>query len=55
MLIAAGVAAYLHLHERWDWRILVPSLLILAGLLILASRSGAIPEPRRRIRNDRIE
>lgn len=55
MLIAAGVAAYLHLHQGWDWRILVPSLLILAGLLILASRSGTIPPPRRRLRNDRAE
>lgn len=55
ILIAGGVAAYLHQHQGWDWRILVPSLLILAGLLLLASRSGVVPEPRRRIRNDRVE
>lgn len=52
LLIAAGVVLYLHQHEGLDWRILVPSLLIFAGLLLLVSRSGALPEPRRSTRTD---
>ena len=52
VLIAAGVATWLHLHQGWDWRVLVPSLMILAGLLLLVSRSGAIPPPRRPVRTD---
>lgn len=45
LLIAAGVAAYLHQHHGWGWRILIPSMLILAGVLLLIASSGKLPAP----------
>ncbi len=45
LLIAMGVATYLHQHEGWNWRILIPSVLILAGVLLLIAHSGALPGP----------
>ena len=52
LLIAAGIAMYLHQHQGFDWRILVPSMLILAGLLLLVARSGVLPEARRNAKTD---
>ncbi|MDR3410999.1 MAG: hypothetical protein P4L87_08680 [Formivibrio sp.] len=45
LLIAAGVASYLNQHHGLGWRVLIPSLLILAGVLLLIAHSGTLPEP----------
>jgi hypothetical protein len=47
-LIACGIAWAL--HERWrvSWTILVPTLLIVLGLLMLISRRRGIPDRRAR-------
>lgn len=49
LLIAGGAAFYLHQHMQVDWRVLIPALLILTGILLLIARSGRLPEPRRQI------
>jgi hypothetical protein len=49
-LIAAGVAWLLHDRWRASWFVLVPSLLILLGVLMLLARSPRIPEVSRRAR-----
>ncbi len=48
LLIAMGVATYMHQHEGWGWRVLIPAMLILAGVLLLLAHSGRLPEPGRR-------
>lgn len=47
-LIASGIAWAL--HERWrvTWTVLVPTLLILLGVLMLVARRPDIPERRSR-------
>lgn len=45
LLIAAGGAFYLHQHHGLGWRLLIPSMLILSGLLLLVSYSGKLPAP----------
>jgi hypothetical protein len=49
-LIASGIAWAL--HDRWfvTWFVLIPSLLIIVGVLMLVARRGNIPE--RRVRGD---
>lgn len=43
LLIAAGIATLVHQQGQVSWSILIPALLILAGLLLLIGRSGHLP------------
>ena len=43
-LIASGIAWALHEHWRVTWAVLIPSLLILLGVLMLVARRPNIPE-----------
>ncbi|MBK7792786.1 MAG: hypothetical protein IPJ62_09885 [Betaproteobacteria bacterium] len=45
-MIASGLAWMLHDRYRVSWSILIPSLLILLGVLMLAARSPRIPVKR---------
>ena len=47
LLVALGVTWFLHFRIDVQWRFLAPSLFIVTGALMLASRSSSIPESRR--------
>ncbi|MGH7871037.1 MAG: hypothetical protein ACREQO_02330 [Candidatus Binatia bacterium] len=49
-LIASGIAWALHDHWRVTWIVLIPTLLIMLGVLMLIARGASIPE--RRMRRD---
>ena len=46
LLIALGIAWWLHFYYRVHWRYLLPSLVIIVGALMLAARLPRIPERR---------
>jgi|KBSMisStandDraft_5_1062788.scaffolds.fasta_scaffold214008_2 drug/metabolite transporter (DMT)-like permease len=46
MLIAVGGAWLLHDQYRVSWSVLIPTLLILVGVLMLVARSAGIPDRR---------
>lgn len=46
LLIAIGTAWALHDQYRVSWSVLIPSVLILLGVLMLVARSPQIPEKR---------
>ena len=46
LLVAVGVAWFLHFYYGWRWRHLGPGLCIVAGLLMLIARHPSIPEMR---------
>jgi hypothetical protein len=48
ILIASGIAWGLHEEWRVTWSVLLPSLLVVLGLLMLIARRDAIPERRTR-------
>jgi len=43
LLIAIGIAWFLHFHFGYRWRHLGPGLCIVAGILMLIARSDAVP------------
>jgi hypothetical protein len=45
-MIASGIAWALHDRYRVSWSILIPSMLILLGVLMLVARSSRIPVKR---------
>ena len=45
LLIAIGGALFLHQQFTVVWRILIPCLLILCGVLMLIARSGRLADP----------
>jgi hypothetical protein len=47
-LIAAGIAWAVHDRWRVSWLVLLPTLLILLGVLMLVARHPGIPETSRR-------
>jgi hypothetical protein len=47
-LIAVGIAWLLHDQYWVHWRIIVPTMLVLLGLLMLVARSPKIPDRRTR-------
>jgi hypothetical protein len=47
-LIAGGISWVLHEEWRVTWSVLLPSLLVLLGVLMLIARREAIPERRAR-------
>lgn len=49
-LIASGIAWSLHDRLRVTWIVLIPTLLIMLGVLMLIARGANIPE--RRVRGD---
>jgi hypothetical protein len=51
LLIGAGVAWLLHDQYRVSWSVMIPTLLILVGVLMLIARSPRIPERRPSSRN----
>jgi hypothetical protein len=53
-LIASGIAWLLHDQWRVSWFVLIPSLLVLLGVLMLIARKPEIPERRPR-RNEVVE
>lgn len=46
LLIAIGLAWFLHFYYGWRWRHLAPALCIVAGVLMLIARHRSIPEMR---------
>ena len=47
LLIAVGVAWALHDQYRVSWSVMIPSILILLGVLMLIARSPQVPDKRR--------
>lgn len=47
LLILAGVMAFCRQYYRLGWGVIIPVMLIGAGIAMLAARSSAIPESRR--------
>lgn len=45
-LIAIGIAWWLRDAYRWSWNLLVPSLLVILGVLMLVGRNPGIPDKR---------
>jgi hypothetical protein len=48
LLIALGIAWFLHFHYYVQWRFLAPAVCIVAGILMLVARTSAIPDTRAR-------
>ena len=46
LLIAAGLAWWAHEFQGVSWRLLIPALLVLAGVLMLGARHPRLPEKR---------
>jgi drug/metabolite transporter (DMT)-like permease len=46
ILIAMGAAWWLHDHYRVSWSLIIPSLLVLLGVLMLVARNPAIRDKR---------
>jgi uncharacterized protein YaaW (UPF0174 family) len=47
LLIGIGIAWWAHEFRGASWRVLVPAVLVLAGVLMLVARRPGIPERRR--------
>ncbi|SMC24837.1 hypothetical protein SAMN02745857_01981 [Andreprevotia lacus DSM 23236] len=54
LLIAGGLATFVHDHNEIGWRFLVPVLMMLWGLLLLLGRALNLPERVQRMRRRRI-
>jgi hypothetical protein len=52
-LIAVGVAWWAHEFRNVSWRVLIPALLVLLGVLMLVARGERIPERKAKARPDR--
>ena len=48
-LIAIGIAWVIHDRYRTSYALIVPSMLVILGLLMLVARSPSIPERRTRV------
>lgn len=49
-LVAAGIAWFVHDRYDWGyWRVIVPAMLVLLGILMLVARDPRIPERRIRV------
>ncbi|MBS0320637.1 MAG: hypothetical protein JSR18_08860 [Proteobacteria bacterium] len=43
-LIAIGIAWWLHDNRDWSFRLIIPVMLVLLGVLMIVARSASIPE-----------
>ncbi len=43
-LIAMGIAWWLHDERDWSFRLIIPAMLVLLGVLMMIARNASIPE-----------
>ena len=46
VLIAIGISWYGYFDFGWRWRLIIPSLMIFAGLMMLAARFAPLPNAK---------
>lgn len=55
MLMLAGLMSFFRQYHGLQWRIIIPTMLVAAGVLMLVARSPSIPESRKLRRTDHIQ